>query len=50
MSSAEIAEPIEMPLGMWTQAGQRNHVLHGGPDPAKQSGNFEGRKGQPIVK
>jgi len=24
-----MAEPIEMPFGIWTQVGQRNHVLDG---------------------
>ena len=31
---AEMAEPIEMPFGIWTQVGQGNHVLGGGPDTA----------------
>jgi len=26
------------------------HVLDGGSDPPMQRGNFDGRKGQPIVK
>jgi len=25
-----MAEPIEMPLGLWTRVGTRKHVLHGG--------------------
>ena len=29
---AEMAEPIEMPFGIWTQVCQGNHVLGGGPD------------------
>jgi len=27
LSPAETAEPIEMPFGMWTWVGPRNHVL-----------------------
>jgi len=32
MSPANIAEPIEMLLGLWTLVGQRNRVLDGCPD------------------
>ena len=32
MSSAKMAEPIEMPLGVRTLVGPGNHVLDGGPD------------------
>ena len=28
---AKTAEPIEMPFGLWTQMGPRNHVLDGSP-------------------
>jgi len=35
------AEPIEMPFGMWTWIGQRNHVLDGVQIPKRKSGNFE---------
>jgi len=28
-SCAIMVEPIEMPFGLWTQVGPRNHVLHG---------------------
>ena len=41
--------PIEMPFGMRTRVGPRNHVLDGGPDPAMGRGNFEGEKGRRIV-
>ena len=30
VSPAKTTELIEMPFGMWTQVGQRNHVLDGG--------------------
>jgi len=33
LSRAKTAEPIEMPFGLWTRVGLRNHVLDGGPDP-----------------
>ena len=29
MSPAKPAEPIEMPFGIWTQVGSREHVLDG---------------------
>ena len=29
VSHAKMAEPIQMPFGMWTQMGARNHELHG---------------------
>jgi len=45
-----MAEPIEMPFGLWTHMGPRNHVLDGGPDAPMGMGNFEGEKGHPIVK
>jgi len=30
---ANTAEPIEVPFGVWSRVGPRNHVLGGGPDP-----------------
>jgi len=48
MSCGKTDEPIQMPLGIWTWLGLRNHVLGGGPDPlgkTKFGGSF-----QPIVK
>ena len=30
VSPANTTEPIEMPFGIWTLVGQRNHVLDGG--------------------
>ena len=49
VSPAKTAVPIEMPFGLGTQVGPRNHVLNGGPDPLMWRGNFEGEKGHPIV-
>jgi len=50
VSPAKTAAPIEMPFGIGTRVGPRNRVLDGGPDPPMGRGNFEGRKGHPIVK
>ena len=44
VSCAKMAEPIKMPFGLWTWAGQRKHVLDGFQTPVPR-GNFEGRKG-----
>ena len=43
MSPAKTAEPIEIPFGVVTRIGPRNHVLHGGADPFRGRGNFWGR-------
>jgi len=29
MSCAKMAEPIEMPFGLWSRMGQRKHMLRG---------------------
>jgi len=50
VSSAKTATPIEMPFGLRTRVGRRNHALNGGPDSPMGMGNFEGEKGRPIVK
>ena len=36
MSSAKMAEPIEMPFGVWAWVGPRNLVLDGGPGPRRR--------------
>jgi len=36
----KIAEPIEMPVGMWTLVDPRNHILCGAPDSPWGRGNF----------
>ena len=33
VSPTKTAEPIEMPFGLWTRVGPRNHVLDGSPYP-----------------
>jgi len=45
-----MAAQIEMPFGLGTWLGPRNHVLDGGPDHPMERGNFQGGKGRPIVK
>jgi len=50
VSPAKTAEPIEMPFGLWTLVGPRDHILDGGPDPPMGRGNFEGGKGRLIIK
>jgi len=46
---AKTAEPIEMPFRLWAQNGRRNHVLHGGPDPAWKGVILRGKE-RPVVK
>jgi len=41
--SAKRAEPIEMPFGLWTPMGPRNHMLNGGPDLLQQWVILRGR-------
>jgi len=41
--------PIEMPFGLRTRVGPRNHVLDGGPDPPWEGAILRG-KGATIVK
>jgi len=45
-----MAALIEMPFGLRTRMGPRNHVFDGRPDPPMERGNFEWGKGRPIVK
>ena len=47
VSPAKTSEPIELPSGLWTPVGLRNHVLDGVEIPM-QSGNFEGERGGPL--
>ena len=37
---AKTAEPNEMPFGLWTRTGSRNHELDEGPDPPQQGAIF----------
>jgi len=50
VSSAKTAAPIEMPFGLRTWVGPRNHVLDGGPDPPMGKAILRGEKWRPIVK
>jgi len=38
-----MGEPIEMPFGLWTPVGPRNHMLDGGQDLQMPRDNFEGK-------
>jgi len=49
VNPAKTAEPIEIPLGLWTRVGPRNHVLERDPDPPWEVTISRG-KGRPIVK
>jgi len=42
MSPAKTSEPIEMPFGMWTSVGPRNHVLVEGSDLPREEAVFWG--------
>jgi len=50
VSPVKTAEPIEMPSGLRTWLGPRDHVLDGGSDPSMGSGKFRGENGRPTVK
>ena len=49
VSPAKTAEPIEMPFGLWTRIGPRNHVLDG-IQVCRGKGQFPVDKGRFIVK
>jgi len=49
VSPAKMAAPIEMPFGLRTRVGPRNHVLDGGPDPPCEVAILRG-KGAPRCK
>ena len=48
VSPAKTTEPIEMPFGLVTPVGPRNHVLDRGSDPPMVMANFEGGNGAPL--
>ena len=50
VSPVKTAEPIEMPFGLRTWVGPRDHVLDGVQIPPMGRRNFDGGKGRPIVK
>jgi len=43
VSPATTDEPIEMPFGLWTRVGPRNHVLDWGPDPHEKGVILRGK-------
>jgi len=50
VNSEKTAHPIEMPFGLMTWVGSRDHVLDGGSDLPMGRGKFLGDNGLPIVK
>ena len=46
VSPAKTAEPIEMPFGLWTWVGLRNHVLDGDRDPQWEGTILSGERGK----
>jgi len=48
VSPAKTVELIEMPFGLRTRVGPRNHVLDGSSDPPMGRGNFEWERGVPL--
>jgi len=50
VSPAKTAEPIEMPSGLRTWLGPRDHVLDGSSDPPMGRGKFWGENGRLILK
>jgi len=50
VSPAKTAATIELPFGLRTQVGPRNHALDRRPDPPHGKQNFDGKKRRPIVK
>jgi len=49
VSPAKTARPIEMPFGLLTLVGSRNHILDGVQIPRIKA-QFLGRKARPIAK
>jgi len=48
-----MAEPIEIPFGLWTGMEWVEgivHVFDGSPRPSTRRDDFDGGKGRPIVK
>ena len=48
VSPAKTAEPIEMPFGLRTWLGPKDHVLDGVQIPPWEGANFRGRMGVPL--
>ena len=45
VSCAKTAEPTEMLFGLWTQMGQRSHVIEGAQDPPTEGAILRGKIG-----
>jgi len=48
VSPAKTAEPIELPFGLWTWFGRKNHVLDFRPDPLWEGALLRRRRGGPL--
>jgi len=48
VSPAKTTEPIEMPFGLRTQVGPRNHELNGCSDPPWDGAISKGKRGGPL--
>jgi len=48
LSPAKTAGPIEMPFGLRTQVGLRNHVLDGSPESPWEGAILRGARGVPL--
>jgi len=48
VSPAKTAAPIEIPFGLGTRVGPRNHVLDGGPDPPWEGAILRKERGAPL--
>jgi len=48
VSPAKTAAPIEMPFGLSTRVGPRNHVLDGGPDSPWEKVILRSERGVPF--
>jgi len=48
VSPAKTAAPIEIPFGLRTPVGLRNHVSDGGPDPPWEVSILWGGRGAPL--
>jgi len=50
VSPVKMAEPIEIPFGLRTPVGPRNHVLYGGLEERVKGAILRGERVQPVAK
>jgi len=48
MSPAKMAQPIDMPFGLWTRVGLRKHVSDKGSDAPCKTAILKGKGGGPL--